>query len=576
VRPRASRARPGRGFFRRPRGFVDEPQPATEHRRGPIHVRGWFLFPGSTVARVELRLNGGPPQLARLALERQDVAGYTAQPTAPICGWEHAADLGELPEDVSSVRIEAAAHAVDGRTLRLTPVEVEIAAEPQHSAYGDGSAAQLRQRSLRPLRAHAASPSAGGLRLLAYTHVLVHGGGSLYLLELLGRLVEARGVSCEVVALDDGPLRHELEELGIPVHVTDAAALASVERYEGHLAELVAWAAPLGFDAVLANTLSSFPGGDLAERLGIPAVWAVHESYTLPMFWHAAYPPGAVHPYVRERGAHGLWRATAVLFEAEATRRLFLRDADPERLVALPYGIELGAIDTARRALDRAATRTRLGLDPDAEVVLCLGTIERRKSQAMLAKAFALVADRYPRAQLVLVGESGDRSREGYQSALRDYVCRAGLEDRVRIEPVTDDAYRWHVVADLLVCASDVESLPRVILEAMAFGTPVLSTSVFGVPELIEDGRTGYLCGMRDVDELTTGLERALGAGAAERSAIAKAASERVREHHDPAAYALQVERLLRGAVADRDALPAEWLDPPDAVEERRGVHSGR
>jgi glycosyltransferase involved in cell wall biosynthesis len=526
------------------------------------------------VARVELRLNGGPPQLARLALERQDVAAYTAQPTAPICGWEHTADLGELPADVSTLQIEAVAHAVDGRTLRLSPVEIDIGAAAQQSLDGEASAEQLRRRSLRPLRARVASPPGGGMRLLAYTHALEHGGGSLYLLELLRRLVEARDVRCEVVALAGGPLRRELEELGIAVHVTDAAAVTSVERYEGHLAELVAWAAPGGFDAVLVNTLSSFPGGDLAERLGIPALWAVHESYTLPMFWSAAYPPGLVHPYVRERAARAFSRAVAIVFEAEATRRLFLRDADPERLVALPYGIELGAIDSARRGFDRASMRKRLGLDPDAEVVLCLGTIERRKSQAMLAEAFAVVADRHPRAQLVLVGESGDRHREGYQSALRDYVQRAGLEHRVRIEPVTDDAYRWHVASDLLVCASDIESLPRVILEAMAFGTPVLSTSVFGVPELIEDGRTGYLCGMRDVDELTRGLERALGADAAERSAIVHRASERVREHHDPTAYALQLEKLLRGAVADPGALPAEWLDPAYAVEEGSGAPS--
>jgi D-inositol-3-phosphate glycosyltransferase len=546
------------------------------HPRGPVHIRGWFLFPGSTVARVELRLNGGPPQRARLALERQDVAGYTAQPTAPTCGWEHTADLAELPDGVSTVRIEAVAHALDGRTLRLAPVDIEIRSTPQDRGNEDAVAAQLRQRSLRPLRARVAAPPGGNLRLLAYTHVLAHGGGSLYLLELLRRLVGSGGVSCEVVALDDGPLRSELEELGIPVHVTDAGAVTSAARYEGHLAELVALAAPGGFDAVLVNTLSAFAGGDLAERLGVPAVWAVHESYTLPIFWHAAYPPDSVHRYVRERAARALSRASAVVFEAEATRRLFLGDADPERLLALPYGIELGAIDAARRTFDRASMRKRLGIEPGTEVVLCLGTIEPRKSQTMLAQAFAIVAERHPRAQLVLVGESGDPHREGYQSALRDFVRRAGLERRVRIEPVTDDPYSWHVVADLLVCASDVESLPRVILEAMAFGTPVLSTSVFGVPELIEHGRTGYLCGMRDLDALTAGLDRALGADGSERTAIGQAASERVRAHHDPAAYALQVERLLRGAVAEPDALPAEWLDPPDAVERRRGAHSGR
>ena len=49
-------------------------------------------------------------------------------------------------------------------------------------------------------------------------------------------------------------------------------------------------------------------------------------------------------------------------------------------------------------------------------------------------------------------------------------------------------------MSDLLVCASDVESLPRTVLEAMAWELPVLATAVYGLPELIEDGETGWLC----------------------------------------------------------------------------------
>jgi D-inositol-3-phosphate glycosyltransferase len=110
-------------------------------------------------------------------------------------------------------------------------------------------------------------------------------------------------------------------------------------------------------------------------------------------------------------------------------------------------------------------------------------------------------------------------------------------------------------VADLLVCASDVESLPRVILEAMAFGTPVLSTRVFGVPELIEDGSTGYLCELRSVAGLAAGLDRALSAGADELSAIASAASAHVRARHDPGRYAETMAGLLDGLARDRRAV---------------------
>jgi D-inositol-3-phosphate glycosyltransferase len=558
---RAADTAPPPSFFRRPRGYIDWPRPGTTLPRAPTHLLGWCLFPGATVARVEISVNGTQPERARLAMERPDIEACSDHPAAPISGFEHKVDLTKIRSD--SVRIEATALSVDGRTLTIDPIDCTVGEPDQPFQDVDGKAAELRARSLRGL-GHPRQPrqatASGGVRLLAFTHMLVHGGGSLYLLELLRRLQTTHGFACEVVTLADGPLRTELEDLGIPVHVTDSFPITSVERYEGHMAELVAWAAPARFDALLANTLASFPGADLATRLQIPCIWAVHESFPLPMFWHTSYPAGALHPYVRERAEHALRSTAAVVFEAEATRRLLLPQGDPDRLLTLPYGIELGALDIAAGHNERDRLRSALDIHEDARVVLCLGSIEPRKSQTMLAAAFAQVAAGHPDAQLVLVGETDHAYAAQYTAALREYVRRAGLEQRVRIEPVTGDPYSWHAVADLLVCASDVESLPRAILEAMALDTPVLSTRVFGVPDLIEDGRTGYLCDTRDVGDLARGLERVLSAPADELATVARAASHHVRERHDPAAYAGRIAALVRGLVREPSALPGDLL----------------
>jgi glycosyltransferase involved in cell wall biosynthesis len=509
---------------------------------------------------VEVSLNGGPPEPARVAMDRGEIKGITRHPDAPISAWEHRVDLAEMPDTTGPLRIDVTAHAFDGREHRMNPVTVSVG--PPRPPYRDleGTAWELRNRSADALRP-APFPSDGStVRLVAFTHLLVHGGASLYLYELLRRLVHEPGFHCEVVTLADGPLRQDLEALGIRVHVTNPYAVTSVPQYEGQMAELLAWSASRGFNAALVNSLGSFVGGDLAGRLGIPAVWAVHESSPLQMFWHIAYVPGTFHPYVQSRGEQALASAAATVFEAEATRRLFLKNADPERLVALPYAVELEHIDAAIEAHDRVSTRRRLGIAATARVLLCLGSIEPRKSQAMLVAAFAKVADRHPDALLVLVGETDHAYCAGYRVALREYIARAGLEDRVRVVPNTEAPFPWHAVADALVCASDIESLPRAILEAMAFGTPVLSTRVFGVPEVIEDGRTGYLCEMRDVADLARGLERVLGASAADLQAVGRAGSEYVRAEHRPDAYAETMLRLLRGFVATPDALPGELL----------------
>jgi glycosyltransferase involved in cell wall biosynthesis len=128
---------------------------------------------------------------------------------------------------------------------------------------------------------------------------------------------------------------------------------------------------------------------------------------------------------------------------------------------------------------------------------------------------------------------------------------------------VTHDPYDWHLAADLLVCASDVESLPRSIAESMAFGTPVVSTRVFGLAELVEDGRSGWLCEPRDLGEMASGLDRALGAGEQETAAVVRAARERVRTRHDGARQADLMLSLIRGLAEKPEALPAEILATP-------------
>ena len=91
--------------------------------------------------------------------------------------------------------------------------------------------------------------------------------------------------------------------------------------YEGRVEELWAWLAGRGHTAALVNTFRSFAGADVAERLGLPVVWAMHESWTEPLIWAFDHPGGGVDHVVRATAAGALAGAGAVIFESEATRR---------------------------------------------------------------------------------------------------------------------------------------------------------------------------------------------------------------------------------------------------------------
>ena len=303
------------------------------------------------------------------------------------------------------------------------------------------------------------------------------------------------------------------------------------------------WAQPNGFNVALVNTAIALPGPEVAIRLGIPFVWAIHESWKPHMLWSVAYPPPGAHPHIRQLITEALNEAAAVVFVADATRLQYQPYGEKERFVVVPLGIDMDHVDHYRASFDRAVARRRLGIPATATAILCMSSfIEPRKAQVLLVQGFRELANAHPDAFLILVGDTGSP----YGEALRSYVAATGLQQRVLISPVVPDPYEWYGSADLLVCPSDVESLPRCVIEAMAFEVPVLATEIFGLPELIKDGDTGYLCSPCDLAALTAGLERVLSENKEKRRQVAKNGANLVRTRHDSRGYANAYLRLLR------------------------------
>src|SRR5205814_7872212 len=133
--------------------------------------------------------------------------------------------------------------------------------------------------------------------------------------------------------------------------------------------------------------------------------------------------------YVRERSLHALSRASALLFVADATKRLYEKHSERERMIAAPLGLGMDEIGSFQDSADRGAIRRRLGLPADHTVVLCLSVIEPRKCQAVLARAWSLIEAEHPDATLALVGDVD----AVYCRRLREYVQAAGMADRVRM-----------------------------------------------------------------------------------------------------------------------------------------------
>ncbi len=160
----------------------------------------------------------------------------------------------------------------------------------------------------------------------------------------------------------------------------------------------------------------------------------------------------------------------------------------PADLVALVYqGTE---VELFTRNPDRVPeARRRYPLPQDASPVLgCIGSFEERKGLDKMLEAMVEIRKALPNVHLLLLGDGPD------ESMLKDMVKNLGLDANVSFFPFTSEPVYAFEVLDILALPSLYkEGLPNVLLEAMSMELPVVSSRMAGVPEIVEDGKTGYM-----------------------------------------------------------------------------------
>jgi D-inositol-3-phosphate glycosyltransferase len=504
-------------------------------------VAGWAVIGAHLPVRVDVEVDGRPVGRARLRVPRPDVEAADPERNGPLAGFEYRGLIPGTDDSVAEVGVVAVDRSGDESRLPIRRVRVEPAA----AVIDARRAAVLRQRTqddaatlLRVPRTPRRLTS--GRDVMVFTHSLQLGGGQLYLQELVRQLAPSLN-RCIVVSPADGVLRNDLEAMGVQVVVSGMGLPPDMETYEGQVRQLAMLERSTGCEVAIMNTLGTWPAVDAAERLGIPTIWAIHESFEFADWLNLNFGDAGCDPYVRSRIEHSLKVASRLVFEARATSEMFAPHAAPDRRVVIPYGVDIDAIDAYAADVDRDEAREQRGLAAGATVLLSMGIVEERKSQACLVEAFAEIADVHRDAVLVMVGDH----RSPYSAALHELIAGLRLRDRVRLLPITSEIYPWYAVADVLVSAADVESVPRSMLEAMAFGVPVLAADVFGVPELIDDGLNGWLFRARDMVALTAGLHRVLSLGGAARSRAGGAARSRVESEHRSSNYGKAYAALI-------------------------------
>ncbi len=248
----------------------------------------------------------------------------------------------------------------------------------------------------------------------------------------------------------------------------------------------------------------------------------------VPVLWH-----------VRIADAEENWdrflggAARLIVVNSQAARHRFAGSGLEDKVRVVYNGED---IERYARA-DGAAVRRELGGTP---LIGMVGRLSPEKDHETFLQAAARVADSWPQARFVLVGEDPEPGQPR-RRALEELAGQLGLGDRVVFTGARQDIPALMAALDLLVHCAHREAFGRVLVEAMAAARPVVATAVGGIPEVVRE--CGLLVPEGDAAEVARAIETLL-ADAERARQLGLAGQRRVREHFSIEAHVAQIEAL--------------------------------
>lgn len=265
------------------------------------------------------------------------------------------------------------------------------------------------------------------------------------------------------------------------------------------------------FDLVHSHYWLSGQVGALAQdRWQVPLV---HSMHTMAKVKNSLLAEGDVpEPKGRVLGEASVVASADRLLAntpAEAEQLVNLYNADPQRVVTVPPGVDLAVFTPG----DAASARERLGVAPRSHVLLFVGRIQPLKAPDVVLRATAELLQRRPelREDLVVAVVGGPSGTGLAHPHLLDTMAQdLGIADVVRFAPpvAQPQLADWYRAADVTVVPSYNESFGLVAIESQACGTPVVAASVGGLRTAVADGVSGVLIDGHDPADYARVIEQ--------------------------------------------------------------------
>jgi len=374
-------------------------------------------------------------------------------------------------------------------------------------------------------------------KLLFVTHNLNHEGAP-YSLYYIAKGLKELGNQVKILSPLEGPLKEKYTKEKIDV-----------------LIEPIFWSEPhkaikffKEYDLIYLNTIVNFPLIETIEKSQTPMIWCIRESE---------------RRYLEEGLSKNHFKIPKyVVFVADASKKVYSDLEYNSNFVTIPNGIDIQEIQNFRLKNDKIELRRKYGFTENDIIITIVGTVIKRKGQLEFTEAAVrLLKSDGSRLKFLIVGSLEKRNipkiklhkkphmftkikriikdpsllKEiskndvSYEVKIRRIITKNNCEANIHLIPETGKVFDYYSISDIFVCASYIESFPRVTLEAMAFELPIIATNVFGIPEQIENMRDGILLPPGDSDLLADKIQYLL-KNPEERKKFANNAYEKVQK----------------------------------------------
>lgn len=216
------------------------------------------------------------------------------------------------------------------------------------------------------------------------------------------------------------------------------------------------------------------------------------------LIWHIRWTHPATRDFLLERIIDG-----AIAVSDGAGKRLSQKFRNTDKYKTIYNGVDTTEFVPA---LDRSEAKRSLGITTDRPVLIFVGVLKDGKGVLDIADAMGILKQNDKKVPKVLM--IGSKGNENVYNSLINKIKQNNLHDDIELFGQKDEIYKWMQAADALMIPSHEgnEGMPRVAVEAMSCGTPVIGTNISGTNEAITND-SGLLVEEKQPQELADAID---------------------------------------------------------------------